>query len=594
MNIFKSMRPSEKLAALIALIVFIISGSTLYVTAQYKYGTEIPVAGGSFNEGVIGYARFINPILAFTDTDKDLTSLVYSGLLKATPEGKLVPSLAESWTVSPDGLTYDIKLRPNLTFHDGQPLTAEDVKFTIERAVDPVTKSVKAIDWTGVTIEKLNAQEIRFTLKKPYAPFEENLTMGILPKHIWENVAPEAFDVSVNNKNPIGSGPYKIKATKQNAVGLYQYYELEPFDQYALGRPFINKIRITFFTNEADAVNAFLDGDISLLGGISPELAEKIVKDKDADKVVTNALPRVFGVFFNQNTEPVLLNKEVRRALNESVDREFMIKEILKGYGKEAKSPIPESLSHIARISPSVSSSSAPIDLTAPVSPSPISEEDRTLFIGVGKKILEDAGWVMGTSTNDVYTKKTTNGVERLSFTITTSNSPELKLASEILQKQWTKLGAEVNIEIFESSDLIQKVIRPRKYGALLFGQVIGRDLDLYPFWHSSQRVDPGLNISLYANIKVDKALDSARSEVDSVKRITAYTEFEHEIANDIPAMFLFSPEYIYLLNENINNLNISSITEPSERFMNIHKWYIDTDYTWSKKESSTSTGTKK
>ncbi len=582
MKIFKSMRPSEKLAATIALIVFIVSGSTLYVSAKHTYGTEIPVRGGSLTEGVVGYARFINPILAFTDTDKDLTALIYSGLLKATPEGNLIPDIAESVTVAPDGLSYNVILKQGLVFHDGTPITSDDVEFTILRSIDPLTKSVKAANWAGVTVEKVSPYEIRFTLKKPYAPFEENLTMGILPKHIWQEVSPEAFDVSTYNRQPIGSGPYRIKSTKQNATGLYEYYELEPFEQYALGTPFIQKITVMFFTNEQNAVNAFLNGDIDMLGGISPLHADRIIKNEDADHVVKNALPRVFGIFFNQNTEPVLINKEVRKALNDSIDKDAMITEILKGYGVKANSPIPESFSHLARLPASVASSSSAgpseIEISADTASSTALD-----YIGKGRKILEDAGWKLGTSSDSVYEKKGKDKTEKLAFTLTTSNSPELKLAADILQKQWTKLGAEVKIEIFESSDLTQKVIRPRKYGALLFGQIIGRDLDLYPFWHSSQRVDPGLNIALYANIKADKALETARGASDTQARMTARADFEHEIANDIPAIFLFSPEFVYLSNRNIHNFDISSMTEPTDRFMNIHKWYMETDYTWKK-----------
>lgn len=562
------MRPSEKLAAIIALLVFVISFTTLYTSAQHKFGTEVPVHGGSIHEGLIGYARFINPILAFTDTDKDLTSLVYSGLLKATPEGKLVPDIAESVKVSEDGLIYDVKIKNNIVFHDNTPLTTDDIEFTILRAVDPLTKSVKAANWSGVSVEKINPYEIRFTLKKPYAPFEENLTLGILPKHIWNNVSPDAFDVSVFNKQPIGSGPYKIKSSKQNAEGVQTSYELEAFNKYALGAPYIDSIDLTFFTNEEEAAKAFTNGQIGLLGGISPSLADIIIKNDDVDETVKNPLPRIFGVFFNQTAEPIFIHKEVRKALNESVDRDNMISEILKGYGTKANSPIPESLSHIAYIS-STSTSKTNND-----------------FITQGKSTLENAGWTFSTSTN-IYEKKTKEKTEILSFTITTSNSPELKHAAELLQKQWTKLGAEVKIEVFESSDLTQKVIRPRKYGSLLFGQVIGRDLDLYPFWHSSQRVDPGLNIALYANIQADKALETARSTSDSTARIAARSEFEREIANDIPAIFLFSPEFVYLSNEHINDMDIKSITEPSERFMNIHKWYKKTDYVWKKSEKT-------
>jgi peptide/nickel transport system substrate-binding protein len=142
-------------------------------------------------------------------------------------------------------------------------------------------------------------------------------------------------------------------------------------------------------------------------------------------------------------------------------------------------------------------------------------------------------------------------------------------------------MGADVKVEIFEPSDLTQKVIRPRKYDSLLFGNVVGRDLDLYPFWHSSQRNDPGLNIALYTNIKADKALETIRTTSDEAKKLEAYKVFENEILNDIPSVFLYSPDYIYATSEDVHSLEISNITTPSERFMNVHKWYIETEKVW-------------
>lgn len=583
MNTFKTLRPSEKLAALITVGIFVISGFAVYKTAQHKYGTEIPQRGGEIREGVIGYARFINPLLAFTDADRDLSRLIYSGLLKPDSNGELVGDLAESWSVSDDGLVYTVHIRPNATFHDGEPVTTEDVEFTILKATDPTIKSTRAANWSGVTINKVSPYEMTFTLKKPYAPFAENLALGILPKHIWESVAPEAFDVSAYNKEPIGSGPYKIKTTKQNASGLYEYYELEPFNKYALGIPYINKIIIQFYKNEESLVSAFKDGDIDLIGGVSATYASDTLED--AKTIIESTLPRTFGLFFNQNTDPVLINKEVRRALNASTDREQLISEILKGYGTPAFSPLPTHLKNNALQAVATTTPATIVATSTDTNTVASSQEDR---IAEARNILETAGWKIGTSTTEtgeaVYEKTDSKGTKlRLAFTISTSNSPELKHTAELLKTQWAKIGADVKVDVYESSDLTQKIIRPRKYSALLFGQVTDRDMDLYPFWHSSQRVDPGLNIALYANINADKALETARSTSDTIKQASARTEFEREIANDIPAIFLFSPEYVYASNLELHNVHIDMLTEPSERFLHISDWYLDTKFTWKK-----------
>lgn len=536
-------------------------------TLNKAYSVEMPISGGSYTEGIVGYARFINPVLAYGDADIDMISLIYSGLLKPSNEGTLMANLAESWSVSEDGLTYSVKLRPNLTFHDGSPLTTDDIEFTIDKIKDPNIKSPKADVWTGVKVEKINSTEINFTLKKPYAPFLENLTFGILPKHLWKDVEIDGFSAHILNREPIGSGPYMIKKAYHDDSGIYQYYDLQPFVKHALGKPYIEHFTVRFYKNEADALSAYKSGSADALGGISPEAATTL---KSSDYAVTStSLPRVFALFFNQSNAPVFTNKEVRQALSISVDRNTLIKDVLKGWGAPEFGPIPPNLSGqpFVEIDDEIASSS----------------ETSTSLIESAQKILTDKGWKLGG--DNVFTKTVKNGKKtdtvRLSFSISTSNVPELKRTAEILKDTWTKLGADVNVQIFEPSDLTQKVIRPRKYDSLLFGNVIGRDLDLFPFWHSSERNDPGLNIALYTNIKADKALEALRNSSDASSRTAAFKAFSTEVENDVPAVFLYSPGYIYATNSAVRGISLQNMTGSAERFMDVEHWYIDTERVW-------------
>lgn len=580
-TLYRAFRPTEKLIFTIVLIALIGSAFSLLETVNDKYSVELPSKGGSYTEGVVGYARFINPLLGYTDADKDMISLIYSGLLKPTPEGKLVADLAQSWTVSDDGLTYDFILKDGLTFHDGQPLTTDDIEFTIQKAQDPLVKSPRAENWAGVAIEKVSPTEIKFTLKKPYAPFLENMTLGILPKHIWTNIEDDAFDINTYNREPIGSGPYKIKKAYRNDTGIYEHYDLVPFEKYSLGAPYISRFTVKFYKGEDEALTAYSDGAVDSLGGISPDDANKL-KAEDYS-LISTPLPRVFGLFFNQSNNPVLVNKEVRQALNASVNRLSIIDQILQGWGEMSKGAIPRSLSADDEIAPEHTASTATDARGDAAGTSTQTEAINDQYIAAGRKILMDKGWEP--NADGIFEKTTGSGksasVQTLAFTISTSNVPELKQSAEILKDIWTKLGANVKVEIFEPSDLTQKVIRPRKYDSLLFGNVVGRDLDLYPFWHSSQRNDPGLNIALYTNIKADKALETIRTTSDEEKKTDAYKAFETEIQNDVPAVFLYSPDYIYATSKDIHNLEISNITTPSERFMNVSKWYVETDKVW-------------
>jgi peptide/nickel transport system substrate-binding protein len=150
-----------------------------------------------------------------------------------------------------------------------------------------------------------------------------------------------------------------------------------------------------------------------------------------------------------------------------------------------------------------------------------------------------------------------------------------------MIKKSWEELGAKVTVKVYEFGDLSQNIIKTRKYDALLFGEIINKDLDLYAFWHSSQRNSPGLNVSMYVNSKADKILEDARTSFDEKARDTLYKSFEEIIKDDVPAIFLYSPEYLYMMSKEIKGYDMKTISSPSDRFSNIDKWYIKTDKVW-------------
>jgi peptide/nickel transport system substrate-binding protein len=539
-----------------AFLIVTLTASSLFLLKNTlnMFMKEVPARGGEIHEGVIGYPRYINPILSVTDGGKDLTLLIYAGLLKATGDGQIIADMAESYSISDDGTVYNVKIRENAKFHDGTPLTSKDVEFTIKKALDPALKSPKAPNWQGVSVRVISEKEIEFVLSKPYAPFIENLTLGILPEHLWKDIDPEAYIWSERNFDPIGSGPFKTKEIKRDKSGLPIYYKLVPFGDYTLGKPFIKEIYMHFYTNEEKLLEAIKKGEVDSAGALSPKSAIEI---KDSDhKILRSPLPRIFALFLNQNEIPIFADKNVRLALSTAVNRKEIVDEILKGFGTETKSPLPASISLL-----------------------PKEQTDNATQIQEAISILEKAGFTK--DANGIMEKKTAKETSRLSFTISTSNYPELKDTALLLKKQWEAIGAEVKVELYELSDLNQNILRPRKYNSLLFGEVIGRDLDLYAFWHSSERNDPGLNLSQYTNSKADKFLVDARSTSDTNKKVEALQGLEKEITNDVPAIFLYSPDFIYMIPKNLRGVSVDTITSGSERFLDAHKWYTDTEYVW-------------
>lgn len=553
LSMISAFSATEKVVFGFLILIAIVSSLTLAWKVNRSFLVPIPAHGGSFSEGIVGLPRSVNPVLAFTDVDKDLSNIIYSGLMKYE-DGKLIPDLAKEYTISDDGLVYAFTLREDLRFHDGTPLTTNDVEFTIRKIQDGDIKSPRRADWSSVTISKISSTEIHFILKQPYAPFLTNTTIGIIPEHIWKNLDPDQFVFSNQNIEPIGSGPYKIDKVTKDKDGIPLSYNLSSFNKYHTGKPYISKIDIYFYSNEEEALDAHKGGIVDNIAGISPSKLSDLETTSKNSTVLTSPLPRIFGVFLNQNNSPVLANKEVRQALDISLNKERIIDEVLHGYGVSMNSPLPFGILNKEEVT---------------------QEGDKER----AKEILSDKGWII--NADGILSKKTNTGSQTLEFSIATTDSPDLKRAAEIIKEEWESIGASVTIKVFEYGDLSQNIIKTRKYDALLFGEVIGKDVDLYAFWHSSQRNSPGLNVAMYVNSKTDSLLEKIRTAFDDEERRNLYEDFEEAVQEDVPAVFLYSPEYAYVISKDINGYDMPSITSPSDRFYGIDKWYKATDYVW-------------
>lgn len=519
---------------------------------------DVPAHGGTLSEGIIGAPRFINPVLAVSDADRDLAALVYSGLLRATPQGEYTHDLAESYEISEDGKTYTFHIRTDATFHDGTPVTADDILFTIQKTQDPQLKSPLRANWDGVAATKIDDHTVQFVLKAPYAPFVANLALGILPKKLWQNVSNDEFPFSDLNTSPIGAGPFEIGSITRTSSGIPASYVLNGFSDYTRGTPYLEHITLRFYQNEDDLVTALKNGAIESASGISPAALSSL----DDFRVDQAALNRVFGVFFNQNQSAIVREAAVRHALNDSLDRTDLVEHVLGGYGTPLTGPVPPSIL-----------GGTTLEATS-------SEEAR---IASAQNTLTKAGWKMGpegfmqkTSGTGKAAKTTT-----LQFSLATGNVPELRAAAEYVKTTWSKVGAKVDIQIYDQGDLSQNVIRPRKYDALLFGEVVGRELDLFAFWDSSQRNDPGLNIAMYANATADRVLAQLRQTNDEQKRVSLYQQFAAELIKDVPAVFLYAPDFVYIVPKDLAGVDLGFIETPSDRFLSIAGWHKETDQVW-------------
>lgn len=516
--------------------------------------------GGSVSEGILGTPRFVNPVLASSDADRDLVSLVYGGLLRKTPEGNLIPDLAERYEVSEDGLTYTFILRDKIYFHDGTPVTANDVLFTIQSAKDPVIKSPRKASWDGVSIETLDDRTIVFTLKQPYSSFLENTTLGIMPSHIWDG---SPIELNEANMQPIGTGPFMVRKLSKQSSGIIDKFELEAFDKFPLGRPYLNSIVLRFYQSEEDLVAAVANGSVDQASSISPEEAGTL--GDSGHSIESLLLPRVFGLFFNQNQNQVFTNKSIVKAIDTVIDKEAIVNVVLHGYGATIDDPLPPTTPEYYTLSGNHSKT----------------REER---LTEAESVLSKDGWakdengLLSKTTTDKNKKKTT---EYVNFSISTGNATELAEAAEMIAVELRSLGMTVEVKTFEVGNLNQIVIRPRKYDALFFGQIINHESDLFAFWHSSQRKDPGLNVAMYTNAKVDKILEDAFVATKPEDRVKKYAEFENEIRKDMPAVFVYSPSFIYVVSKDLQGFTLDHITFPADRFLSSYLWYTKVDKVW-------------
>ena len=541
----------------LVLVLFISTVVILQNVNEY-FMVPVPAYGGSVSEGVVGSPRFINPVLALTEADKDLVSLVYSGLVRKSASGDIIPDLAEKYTISGNGLVYTFTLKDELYFHDGEKVTADDILFTIEQIKDPILKSPYKGSWDGVSVKKIDDKNIEFTLKQPFVAFLENTTLGILPEHVWKD---SAIELNKANIEAIGSGPFMINNISKDDSGNVSSITLKSFKKFALGRPFLKNITLKFYNNEKEALSAILGGSIDQLSSISAENAEEVAKKYQVD---TSVLPRIFGLFFNQSQNQIFTNKNVVRAIDKAINKDRIVSEILHGYGVAIDTPIPQSMIPYHTLG------------TEQIK---TYEENKQLAID----ILTKDGWKKDEEGFLVKTVKEKNKTTstKLEFTISTGNAVELARSAELIKNDLEAIGIKVNIQTFEIGNLNQSVIRPRNYDALLFGQIINHESDLFAFWHSTQRKDPGLNVAMYTNAKVDKILEEASVTIDENQRIKKYAQFEDEIKKDLPAIFLYSPKFLYATKSNLEGVDISHISSPGDRFVSSYLWYSEIDKVW-------------
>lgn len=538
---------------LIVFCAMAFAGLSILLGASYLHFTTIKAStGGSATIGIIGSPRFINPALSqINETDRDLSGVIFSSLLKYDGNGNLIKDAADDYIISDDGKTYEVTVRKDVKWQDDRPLTADDVIFTLETIQNSDFRSPLRTLWLGVEIEKIDDWTLLFHLKNSYAPFLGNLTFGILPKHIWSDIPASQFALNELNLKPVGSGPYQFSKLQKDKNGSVKTMELEAFKNYFAGEAYISKLTFKFYSTETEILTAYKKGEIDTFSLLSAKNLTELMRKGEELNAYSITLPRYFAVFFNQSQNKFLADKNVRQALTHATDKKKIIETVFEGYAKIANSPLLPGM-------------------TGYTDQFKIFDFD----VEKAKSILAAAGW-KDTDGDGVVEIGKEN--EKLELSLTTLDWPELKETANLLAEQWSAIGARVNVEIKDTASIQNEIIKTRQYQSLLFGEVLGLEPGLFHFWHSSQKKESGLNLSQYENGEVDKFITQITEDLNTDSRAEKIRQAINRIIDDSPAIFLFSPDYIFVTDKGIKGIDLNLLDVPSSRFSQINSWYLTT-----------------
>lgn len=576
-----------------------------------KYRVQAPVNGGTYTEGIVGSPQFINPIFATTnDADLDITRLVFSGLMRHDAGHRLAPDLAAKYSVSSDNKTYTFELRKDVVWHDGEPFTGRDVLFTFETIQNPAVGSPLLVSFQGVKVEMIDDYTVKFTLQEPFASFLSSLTTGILPEHKWFDSQPEQMRLVKANIQPIGTGLFQFKKLLKDDAGRIYRYELARFEKFYRKPPYLDEFIFQFysdFQSDSGAVKAFREQKVDGLSFVPHDTRDKVDRKSVVLRVLQ--LPQYTALFFNQERQKSLKDKDIRVALTAALDRGRILREVLQDEGELVDGPIlsgfPGYSADIKKLLYSYEDANKMLDKNwTRVSLEDYLKQKHDELLKAWQEEHKDE--VSATTTPETATstwqmkaeeevraqlaesqqgaqtfyRKNKSG-KILELELVTVNSKENTKAAELAAGFWQGVGVKVNLKLVEPREIARTVLKAREYDVLLYGEIIGADPDPYPFWHSSQIDYPGLNLSRYVNRNVDALIEKIRSAPSAEASAESYRKFQDLVLADAPAIFLYMPTYTYATSVDLKGVETSLISHPSDRFAGVTDWYLKTDGKW-------------
>lgn len=541
---------------LVVILTLVVVGVLLF-TQQPVGPVQVlpqPTTGGVYSEALVGSLGRLNPMLDWNNpADRDLNRLIFSSLIRFDERGLPQTDLAESWGVNEEGTIYNFTLRSNVVWHDGTPVTSDDVIFTIEILKSDGSlfpQDIKDL-WQRVEVTRLDEINLKFTIPEPFAPFLDYLTFGVLPRHVLQGVPPEELVTAEFNINPIGSGPYQFDHLLLDQ-GQITGVVLTAFEDYYGKAPFIPQVVFRYFPTSAAALDAYEQGEVLGVSRISGDVLQEALEQPNLS-VYTSRMPQISMVLLNLNNPevPFLGEPNVRRALLLALNRQRMISNFLGGQAIVADGPI-------------FPGSWAYYDGVEHLEYDP--EQAESLLKGDGYVITADGGTV-----------RSKEG-QALVFTMLHPDTELHTQLAQTIQTSWAQIGVQVNLQPVPYDRMVFDYLGPRAYQAALVDLNLARtpDPDPYPFWHQAEATG-GQNYTQWDNRTASEYLEQGRVNTDFDVRTRLYRNFQVVFAKELPALPLYYPVYSFGVDAQVLGVQMPPLYDISDRFSLITDWYLVT-----------------
>jgi len=506
-----------------------------------------PARGGTAVEALVGQAGVLNPLFEAGDSARDVDSVIYQGLTTVNAEQNVIGLLASDWLISNDHLTYTFNIRTNVLWADGQPFSADDVLFTFQVLQDLEYQQPGAADWRQLGVAAGGPNQVVFTLKAPNAAFPLALRIGIIAKHLFVGMAPAQIVSSpFSGVRALGTGPFKVAGINALAITLDR-------NPYADPKPYLDHLILRTYpvSDPQTAIRAVLQGAADLVGGLQPQEVLALQGRTDVNVMTVKTFTNSFMTFNPAGIGKAFFSdNKVRLALTQAIDRQRVLTEVLAGRGDSDPSPIP----------------------TGDWAYSPTVAESHPFDPVAAAKALDTAGWVLLSGS-----KLRTKGGQPFKFELVAASSFPNHEVADAVARQLLEIGIEADVKPVTASDLVQKYLINHDYQAALVRVDVGPDPDLNSVWHSGAAAG-SFNFAYSRGWGlIDKDLEDGLAAVDQSARLAAYLDFQAQMADAAPAIFLYSPHYDYAISQRVHGVRMNNVIEPEDRFQYVTQWYVNT-----------------